>query len=64
MHRVDNGNDPKFALLGMMQGHYGLALADSPADMPNETSVNAGIGIVVPVDDIEKIFCQPEVAEM
>ena len=63
VHRVDDGM-PKYALLGLMQGHYGLKLVDSPADMPNDTSINSGIGIVVPVDDIERVFNLPEILEM
>jgi hypothetical protein len=62
VHRLDDGT-PKFALLGLMQGHYGTK-APKSAEGANEESVNVGIGIVVPADDIEEVFLQPEIVEL
>jgi hypothetical protein len=46
-----------------MEGHYGTKTAQS-GDTASEESVNVGIGIVVPADDIEEIFGQPEIVEL
>jgi hypothetical protein len=62
VHRLEDGT-PKFALLGLMEGHYGTKTAQS-GDTASEESVNVGIGIVVPADDIEEIFGQPEIVEL
>jgi len=62
VHRLEEGT-PTFALLGLMQGHYGTKAAKS-GEAANEESVNVGIGIVVPADDLEEVFRQPEIIEL
>lgn len=59
MHRQFIGTLPRFHLLGLVHGHFTIKNAEADAvsdDGLNEASINTGIAIVVPAEQIREVI--------
>ena len=67
-HKAQYHTGKQFYLLGLMHGHFDIKNLNEDAVTDSETealgSINAGLGVVIPVEKIIETITQPELSEM